>query len=113
MRSFWRASALLGGLVAALALGGPARGEEIPPEYRGSVEKGLKWLAEQQQKDGHWDQNGQYPVTMTAVSGMALLAEGSTIREGRYKDHILRCTKWLIKEAYWDNNGAPKAEPNG
>jgi hypothetical protein len=103
----------LGGLIAFFAVAGPARADEIPKEYRESVDKGLKWLADQQQKDGHWDQNGQYPVTMTALSGMALLCEGSTIREGKYKDNILRATKWLMKEAYWDNNGVPKAEPNG
>src|SRR4051794_37198834 len=80
MRPTWRASVALGGLVVALAAARPARADEIPQEYRASVDKGLKWLAEQQQKDGHWDQNGQYPVTMTAVAGMALLSEGSTIR---------------------------------
>ena len=54
---------------------------KVLEQYKPNIDKGIKWLAEQQQKDGHWEaQGGQYPVTMTAVSGMALLAEGSTIR---------------------------------
>jgi hypothetical protein len=112
MRPTTCACATLGALLAITA--GPARGGEVPQEYRASVEKGLKWLAEQQHKDGHWEADGgQYPVAMTALAGMALLGEGSTVREGRYKDNILRATKWLMKEAYWDNNGVPRNEPNG
>src|SRR5213079_2106497 len=35
-------------------------------------------------------------VTMTAISGMAMLMEGSTIREGKYRDHIRRAVDWLM-----------------
>ena len=42
-----------------------------------------------EQADGHWEANGgQYPTTMTALAGMALLMEGSTIREGKYSQNI-------------------------
>jgi hypothetical protein len=113
MRSTWFVTAL-GGLGLVLVMAQPARSDEIPQEYRATVDKGLKWLVDQQQKDGHWEaQGGQYPVTMTGVAGMALLCEGSTIREGKYKDNIRRATEWLMKEAYWDNGGAPKNEVNG
>jgi hypothetical protein len=106
-------SALLG-LPLLILAAQPARAGEIPQQYQASVDKGLEWLAGQQHKDGHWEaQGGQYPVSMTALCGMALLCEGSTIREGKYKDNILRATKWLMKEAYWDNNGVPKEEPHG
>ena len=64
-------------------------GGEIPEKYRPAVAKGLEYLAKQQHKDGHWGANGdQYPVSMTALAGMALLMEGSTIREGKYSDQI-------------------------
>ncbi len=33
---------------------------------------------------------------MTGISGMALLMEGSTIREGKYKDNIRRAADWLM-----------------
>ncbi len=75
----------------------PARAEELAPEYRKAVEKGLQWVAKAQHRDGHWDAHGgQYPTTMTALSGMVLLMEGSTIREGRYAEHIRKATDWLM-----------------
>ena len=46
------------------------------------VEKGLEWLKRTQAADGHWEaQGGQYPTTMTALAGMCMLMEGSTLRE--------------------------------
>jgi hypothetical protein len=72
----------------------------MSPEQRKAVKKGLEWLAKSQHKDGHWEENGgQYPVTMTALSGMAMLMEGSTIREGKYKDNIRRAADWLMKHS--------------
>ena len=70
----------------ALMLTQPAaRADEIPEKYQPTVRKGLEYLAKHQFKDGHWGANGgQYPVSMTALAGMAMLMEGSTIREGKY-----------------------------
>jgi hypothetical protein len=85
-----RCTAVLTGMAACGALlfltGVPeARANEIPEKYRETVRKGLEWMVKQQHKDGHWGANGdQYPVTMTALGGMALLMEGSTVREGKY-----------------------------
>ena len=57
---------------ALLSLPATARAEELPPEYREAVSKGLEWMARNQSKDGHWEAfGGQYPVTMTGISGMA------------------------------------------
>jgi hypothetical protein len=75
---------------------GPARSDEIPKEYKAVINKGLKFLCDTQHRDGHWDAHGSYPVTMTSLSGMAFLMEGSTIREGKYADRIKRATDWLI-----------------
>jgi hypothetical protein len=80
------------------------RSEELPAKYQDHVKKGLEWLAKQQNKDGHWAAEGElYPVAMTTVSGMALLMEGSTIREGKYKDNIRRAANWLMD----------RSQPNG
>ena len=74
-----------------------ARGDEIPAEFRSAVDKGLEWVAKNQSKDGHWEAfGGQYPLTMTGLSGMALLMQGSTLREGKYKDNIRRAVDWLM-----------------
>jgi hypothetical protein len=103
MRSLSQRCILAGGL--ALVLFGPkAHGEEIPREYRDTIKKGLTWLAKNQFKDGHWEGvNGQYAISMTALGGMAFLCEGSTIREGKYRDNIRRATTWLMD----------RVQPNG
>jgi hypothetical protein len=101
--------ATCGALALALALGVAApwtRADEIPAKYRDTVRKGLEWMAKQQQRDGHFAANGnQYPVSMTALAGMTFLMEGSTIREGKYKDHIRKAAEWLMSRA---NKGGGK-----
>jgi hypothetical protein len=98
MRSLSQRCVLAGGLALVLSLApNPACGEEIPREYRDTINKGLTWLARNQFKDGHWEgTNGQYAVSMTALGGMAFLCEGSTIREGKYRDNIRRAANWLM-----------------
>ena len=49
---------------------------------------------------GFWAANGdQYPVSMTGLAGMALLMEGSTIREGKYAAHIRKAADWLMEKS--------------
>jgi len=90
---------LAAGLLLGLALGAAPRlwAGELEPEYRRVVDKGLQWVARNQHRDGHWEANGgAYPVTMTALGGMCLLMEGSTMREGKYADNIRRAVDWLM-----------------
>src|SRR5271168_3803597 len=102
MRTFTYVGVLAGALALVGVNAAAVRAEDIPAEYRASVQKGLDYLAKQQQKDGHWEAFGsQYPMTMTA--GMALLMEGSTMREGKYKDNIRRAADYLMS----------KSRPNG
>src|SRR3954471_16978140 len=105
MRFLGRTTFSLGALVVGLlAAQTTARGEEIPKEYQETVKKGLAWMAKNQFKDGHWEGvNGQYAVSMTALGGMSLLCEGSTIREGKYRDNIRRAVNWLMD----------RVQPNG
>lgn len=68
------------------------------------IEKGLEWLKRSQAADGHWEAvGGQYPTSMTALSGMCFLMEGSTLREGKYSDQLLKAVNWLMV----------RAQPNG
>src|SRR5436853_1099938 len=63
--------------------------EELPAKYKEAVRKGLEYLKKQQFKDGHWGANGDnYPVSMTGLAGLAMLMEGSTVREGAYSAQI-------------------------
>jgi hypothetical protein len=83
--------------VGAALLPGAARADDIPKEYRPAIEKGLRWLKEQQRADGRFEgAGGNYAVTMTALAGMAFLCEGSTLREGKYRDNIRRAADWLM-----------------
>jgi hypothetical protein len=86
------------GCSLVLLLGGPrARAEPLAPRYRAAVDKGLQWLAQQQHSDGHWESNGgQFVSAMTALAGLQFLMEGSTIREGKYADHIRRACDYLM-----------------
>src|SRR5437870_13115442 len=89
----------LAGALALVLLASPSTvcAEEIPKEYRDTIKKGLEYLAKNQYKDGHWEGiNGQYSISMTALGGMAFLCEGSTIREGRYRDNIRRAANYLM-----------------
>ncbi len=82
-----------------------ARADEIPEKYRETIRKGLEYLVKNQFKDGHWGANGdQYPVSMTALAGMALLMEGSTIREGKYAQNIRRAADWLMDRSMKGGN---------
>jgi len=68
------------------------------------IEKGLEWLKRNQAADGHWEaQGGQYPTTMTALAGMCMLMEGSTLREGKYSDNLVKAVNWFMA----------RSQPNG
>ncbi|MGL5098324.1 MAG: prenyltransferase/squalene oxidase repeat-containing protein, partial [Planctomycetia bacterium] len=41
-------------------------------------------------------QGAQYPTSMTALAGMAMLMEGSTLREGKYSDNLVKAVNWLM-----------------
>ena len=62
-----------------------------------SARRGLDWLASQQKRPGYWDaRSGQYRIAMTALAGMAMLCEGSTVNSGRYKKNIRSAVDYLV-----------------
>ena len=82
---------------AVLGLAGRSGAEDLSPKFRAVVDKGLDYLAKNQARDGHWEGNGgQYPTTITAMCGMTMLMEGSTIREGRHAERIRKAVDWLM-----------------
>jgi squalene cyclase len=84
-------------LAAAMLAAPAARGEDLPPRYREMAQRGLEWLARQQHRDGHWEAaGGHFHSAMTGMAGIALLMEGSTIREGKYRQNIRRAADWLM-----------------
>jgi hypothetical protein len=98
MRTF--VPSALAGCLLLTVTASASRAEEVPAEYRPVIAKALEYLAKTQQADGHWEATGgQHPLTMTALSGMAFLMEGSTVREGKYKDNIRRARNWLMAKS--------------
>jgi hypothetical protein len=100
--SRWLILPMAGFLLASQSL----RAEELDPKYKDAIDKGLKWVAKNQQRDGHWDANGgQYPTTMTALGGMVLLMEGSTMKDGKYADNIRKAVDWFMEPGRCQRNG--------
>lgn len=84
----------------ALALILPAQPEPQTPDVKETVEKGLKWLADQQKEDGSWvGRADSQPTTMTALAGLALLMDGSTLKAGPYAPHLRKAVEWMHKHA--------------
>lgn len=82
----------------------PITGEGVPQKYRESINKGLAYLAQMQKSDGHWEvSGGQYPTSITALAGMAMLMEGSTLADGKYANSLRKTVDWLMQ----------RCQPNG
>jgi hypothetical protein len=87
--------------VGPLALRAPASDDaesaRVLAKYKPCIDKGLQWLARQQFRDGHWEAQGQqYPIAMTGLAGLALLAEGSTPSHGKYAKNIDDAIEYLM-----------------
>jgi hypothetical protein len=65
-----------------------------------TVNRGLEWLAAHQSRLGHWTANNdQFPTAMTALSGIALLSEGSTTTQGKYAQNVRRAVDYLLRQS--------------
>jgi hypothetical protein len=92
----WIAACILGGFVHAQD---PAHEDVLQ-----TVDHGLTWLASQQTRQGSWTvDEGRYPTAMTALSGMAFLAEGSTTSHGKYSEQVRSAVDFL--QAQYQSNG--------
>ena len=89
-------------LAAALVWpGGPAWALGTKdPEVTKVISEGLEWLAKHQSARGRWTaNNGHYPTAMTALAGVAFLAEGSTTTQGKYAATIRNTVDFLLDNA--------------
>jgi len=74
----------------------------VTPETRASIDRGLRFLGQTQSRDGSWRHSGdfgQYPVAMTALAGLALLAGGNTATEGPWAPQVARAADFLLASA--------------
>jgi hypothetical protein len=87
---------------SARAADAVARPDLVTAEAEQAIQRGLACLARTQNRDGSWrsgQQEGGYPVAMTALAGLALMAGGSTPGQGEYADHVRRAVDFLLKSA--------------
>lgn len=94
-------SAILLAMVAVISTSpATAARKERDPKIERTVRKALDYLAREQSPQGYWQANqGQYRIAMTALSGMALLCEGSSTTGGRYRKNVAKAVNYLVANA--------------
>jgi hypothetical protein len=76
--------------------------EGITLETKATIDRGLAYLARNQDRQGSWSNRGaygEYPVAMTALAGLALLMDGNTTTQGRYAPHVDRGARYLVRSS--------------
>ncbi len=110
----WHAPIVLGLVAGLLLLSQPRvaraqsgdfmgpRPEMITPEAERAIQRGLSYLAHTQNRDGSWRTAGgfgTFPVAMTSLAGLALMASGSTPVEGPYAVQVRRAVDYVVSQA--------------
>jgi hypothetical protein len=74
--------------------------KHVTPQALQAVRAGLDYLARTQSNDGGWanDQGFRaYPIAVTSLAGLALLANGNTPTRGRYAPQVRATVDYLMK----------------
>jgi len=105
--SFCRIAPMLAWSVVALVR--PALGQmprKAPPMVTdktvAAINKGLKYLASRQGADGAFRDHGSmgaYPLSMTALSGLAVISSGSTPTEGPYAPVLRKSLTYILRSS--------------
>lgn len=81
-----------------------------------AIKNGLDYLANTQQANGAWYNAGSwgtYPTAMTALAGLAMLANGSTPESGPYAPQLKRAVQFLLECSEADGSGVISAANEG
>lgn len=69
----------------------------ITPAADKAIDRGLKWLGEQQHEDGSFGAGpARGNVAVSALAGMAFMSGGSTPGRGTYGSQVNRCVDYLL-----------------
>ena len=72
-------------------------GNEITPAQQRSVARALEYLATVQQRDGSFTASGtQGHAGITALAGIAFMAEGNLPGRGKYGDNVQKCLDFVL-----------------
>lgn len=86
---------------AATATSDPLLPKHINSKTQLAIKRGLDYLAETQSSRGNWQSTRDtqsYPVSMTAMAGMAFLAHGNTTSRGPYARTVSSIVDYLIEQ---------------
>ena len=73
------------------------RGDELTPEQKKAVEKGLAWLAKDQTPDGGYGGEGMgKSAAITALAGLAFMEAGNLPGRGKYGENVQRCLNFIL-----------------
>ena len=73
-----------------------------------SIDRGLRYLVDTQRRDGSWLNQGgygMYPAVMTGLSGLALMAGGSTPETGPHAKNVAKAMNYLLRVADTHKDG--------
>ncbi len=76
------------------------RPELITERAERGIERGVEWLARNQQRDGSWGSGGgygAYPAAMTGLAGTAIAMHGDTTSRGRYSRNLRTAVDYLLR----------------
>lgn len=76
--------------------------KHFTPETQKAIEKGMAYLASTQSNNGSWSNTrdgASYPVTMTSLAGMAMIAGGNTTSRGPYADNVKKAVRYVLGQA--------------
>src|SRR5690348_15944101 len=66
-----------------------------------AIEKGCVWLARNQKRSGELSEasgwGGTYSVAMTSLAGMAWLAHGDTMTQGKYSRNVRAAVEYILQ----------------
>jgi hypothetical protein len=103
-------TAVLIGICAQTGFSGPKSQPKTPVDL--AVDRGIKWLASVQGKDGGWGQDGgetsyirqserlesnSNDIANTAVAAEALLHAGNTPTSGEYRENLQRAVRFILE----------------
>ncbi len=72
------------------------RGDEITPELERSVERGLKYLADQQDATGAIGGAGGTATGVTSLAAIAMMADGNLPGRGKYGANVQRALDFIL-----------------
>jgi len=95
---------VLGWIVVSSASGQlpPTRPKHVTPECDEAIRKAVKYLVSRQSADGAFRDGGDYgnyPTSMTALAGLALLAAGETPTQGEHAPTLRRALTYALQSA--------------